>query len=92
MRRLPILICLAVGAALAAHAADAEAQAQEISACSLLTRDEVKEVVPWPPLLDPLESEETVLPNGSGCNYPNTYIQVLSASAWESFVDAFAKW
>src|SRR5262245_14904234 len=91
MRRLPIMICLAVGAALAAYAARADAQVQKISACSLLTREEVKEVVPWPPLLDQLESEEDVLPNGSGCNYPNTYIQVLSASAWESFVDVFGK-
>ena len=64
--------------------------ADRISACSLLTREEVKKIVPWAPLLDQFPSqEEPIGATGSACEYPTVGIQVLSYS--KSFVDAAGK-
>src|SRR5262245_12283048 len=74
-----------------ANAAAAGAPAQKISACSLLTREEVKSLSPWPPLLDPLETQEDSLQNGTACTYPNVHIQVLSMSQdqWKRWINSF---
>lgn len=55
--------------------------AQTVAACSLLPKDEVKQHLPWPPVLDqmPIE-EEAVGTSGSSCNYPSVFIQVLPFS------------
>lgn len=58
-----------------------QAGAQTVAACSLLPKDEVKQYLPWPPVLDqmPIE-EEAVGASGSSCNYPSVFIQVLPFS------------
>ena len=54
------------------------AGAQKIKACSLVTKEEVKQYLPWRPQLDqfPVE-EEDIGTTGSSCNYPSVFIQVL---------------
>jgi hypothetical protein len=47
--------------------------AKRISACSLLTREEVKKHAPWAALLDQFETEEEPI----GTAYPSVMIQVL---------------
>jgi hypothetical protein len=75
-----------------AHAATG-AQLQKVSACSLLTKEEVKKFAPWAPHLDQFEPEEEALANGSACNYPRVYIQVMSMSesGWKRWLDSFRK-
>jgi|RhiMethySRZTD1v2_1073278.scaffolds.fasta_scaffold404095_3 hypothetical protein len=61
-----------------AQAPSPGAKTDRINACSLLTKEEVKKIVPWAAMLDqfPVE-EEPVGTSGSSCNYPNVHIQVL---------------
>ena len=65
--------------------------AENVSACSLLTREEAKKLAPWPALFDQIKTQEDTLANGSGCAYPNVQIQVMSMSqdAWKRWVAAF---
>ena len=54
---------------------------ERVNACSLLTRDEVKKLVPWAPMLDQFPTdEESIGTSGSACSYPGVHIQVLSFS------------
>ena len=71
-----------------AHAASS-AQDQKVNACSLLSTEEVKKYAPWPPMLDQFKPEEETLANGSACNYPSVYIQVMSMSesGWKRWLD-----
>src|SRR5687768_17409346 len=56
-------------------------KAAKVTACSLLTRDEVKKLAPWPALLDQFKTEEeSIGASGSGCNYPSVLIQLLPFS------------
>lgn len=51
---------------------------ERISACSLLTRAEVKKLMPWPAMLDNLPNQEDAIgASGSACEYPSVGIQVL---------------
>jgi hypothetical protein len=65
--------------------------ADTAGACALLSKAEVKAIAPWPDFLDQLEPEEERLPNGSACNYPSVYVQVmtLDEAGWKRFVAAF---
>lgn len=67
----------------AASAPSLHAQAGKatIRACSLLTKEEVKRILPWKPMLDqfPVE-EEPIGTTGSSCNYPSVMIQILPSS------------
>ena len=57
------------------------AKAERINACSLLTRDEVRKIAPWTPVLDQFKSEEEPIgTTGSACEYPSVRIQVLPFS------------
>jgi hypothetical protein len=59
----------------------AAAGTSKVAACSLLSRDEVKQYLPWIPALDRMaEEEEPIGINGSSCNYPSATIQVMSFS------------
>jgi hypothetical protein len=50
-----------------------------ISACSLLTREEVKKHLPWASVLDQLKTQEEALGTyGSACTYPSVEVQVMS--------------
>ena len=62
--------------------ADSQAsQAGAIKACSLLTRAEVKKVLPWAPQLDQFPNEEEPIgTTGSSCGYPTVFIQVMPFS------------
>ena len=66
------------------------AKPERINACSLLTREEVKKIVPWDPRLDQFDIEEEAIgTTGSGCEYPLVRIQVLSFS--QGTIDAARK-
>lgn len=57
------------------------AKADPMKACSLLTRAEVKKVLPWAPQLDQFPNEEEPIgTTGSSCAYPTVFIQVLPFS------------
>jgi hypothetical protein len=61
-----------------------------ISVCSLLTKEEVKEHLPWIPLLDNMPiDEEPVGVSGSSCNYPSVFVQVLPFT--QNFMDMVRK-
>lgn len=63
---------------------------QRVSACSLLTREEIKKIVPWAPMLDQFKAEEEALgATGSSCTYPGVHIQVLPFS--QGTIDAAKK-
>jgi len=85
------IIAVAVAAPSGRLVQPARTEGQKISACSLLTREEVKKLVPWSALVDQIKTEEDPLSNGSSCTYPNTIVQVLSQSAWRSFIDIMRK-
>lgn len=70
-----VLITLGLGVAFAADGAE------RVGVCSLVSKEEVRQHLPWTPLLDaiPVE-EEPVGASGSACNYPSVYVQVLPFS------------
>lgn len=59
-----------------------------VKACSLMSKEEVRQLLPWHDLLDgmPIE-EEAVGVSGSSCNYPSVFIQVLPFS--QHTIEAF---
>lgn len=80
------LVALAVGLAAPAVLLAQGRESPKISACSLLTREEVKRHLPWIAALDALpHEEEPIGDSGSSCNYPSVFIQVLPSSSrvWE---------
>jgi uncharacterized protein YdhG (YjbR/CyaY superfamily) len=90
MRKLKTFLLTAVvalfssSAALALQqpqAAPPAAKAGPMRACSLLTRAEVKKLLPWPPQLEQFPNEEEPIgTTGSSCGYPTVFIQVLPFS------------
>jgi hypothetical protein len=54
-------------------------QPARLAACKLLSREEVKKILPWPAMFEqmPIE-EEPIGATGSSCNYPSVTIQVLA--------------
>ena len=77
MNRFAVLLGV-LGAGLAwSHAA----AAQQVGACSVLPKEEVKKHLPWNDVLDVLAIEEQPIgTSGSSCNYPTVFIQVLPFS------------
>lgn len=76
-----IAACLPTGSAdaLQKPPATAAAKSQRINACSLLTREEVKKIMPWPAVVDQFPTqEEAIGTDGSSCEYPSVGIQVLA--------------
>jgi hypothetical protein len=66
---------------LAQTTASGQPSSSQIHACSLLSKEEVKEHLPWPDFLDQMPAEEESLgPRGTACNYPSVYIQLLRFS------------
>ena len=61
-------------------------------ACSVLTRAEVRQLVPWSDQMEGIfpQEEEDQLANGSGCEYPSIRVQVMSSSPqqWQRWIDA----
>jgi hypothetical protein len=55
------------------------AQSVRVAACKLLSKDEVKKILPWAAMFDqmPIE-EEPIGIAGSSCNYPSATVQVLA--------------
>jgi len=70
--------------ALAAHgrqAASPGAKTDRLSACSLLTRAEVKKLMPWPSHVDQIpDQEDPIGTTGSSCAYPSVHVQVMPFS------------
>jgi len=61
-----------------------------IRACSLLTRETVRQHLPWHAVLDQFPAEEEPIgAAGSSCNYPSVFIQILPFS--QGTLDAFRK-
>ena len=49
-----------------------------IPACSLMSKEEVKQHLPWPAMLDQFPAEEEAMGNyGSACEYPSVRVQVI---------------
>lgn len=62
----------------------------KVDACSLLTKAEVKEFLPWAAHVDALPvGREDMGETGSACNYPTVYIQLFPYS--RQFMDAALK-
>jgi hypothetical protein len=67
-----------------------KAPAGTVKVCSLLTKEEVKKHLPWPPFLDQMEPEEEAIGNsGSSCNYPSVDVQVVAFQ--QGTIDAVRK-
>ena len=68
-------------------------QAQRVDACSLLTREEVKKLAPWPDFLDQMWVKEERSAGGASCNYPSVYIQIMPMpeSGWTRWLEGFKK-
>lgn len=62
-----------------------------LHACSVLTRAEVRKLVPWSDLIESAlpEAQEDQFPNGSGCEYPSVRVQIMSTSPdqWKRWVE-----
>jgi hypothetical protein len=84
--RIALAITLS-GLSLQATAADDAS----IHACSVLTRAEVRQHVPWPDQMERIfpQAEEDRFANGSGCEYPSIRVQVMSTTPdqWQRWVD-----
>ena len=50
-----------------------------VAACKLLSKEEVKKILPWQTMFDQMPIEEDPIgATGSSCNYPSTTIQILA--------------
>jgi hypothetical protein len=60
-------------------------------ACSVLTRAEVRKLVPWSDQMEGIfpQEEEDQFANGSGCEYPSVRLQIMSTSPdqWRRWVE-----
>jgi hypothetical protein len=60
-------------------------------ACSVLSRAEVRKLVPWSDQMESLfpQAEEDQFANGSGCEYPSVRVQIMSTTPqqWQRWVD-----
>ena len=80
---LVVLVVLGLGAtSQAALQPIGEAQAGQparVAACKLLSKEEVKKILPWQAMFDQMPIEEDPIgTTGSSCNYPSTTIQILA--------------
>ena len=54
-------------------------QPARVAACKLLSKEEVKKILPWQAMFDQMPIEEDPIgATGSSCNYPSATIQVLA--------------
>src|SRR5688500_15530146 len=54
-------------------------QPARVAACKLLSKEEVKKILPWTAMFDQMRiEEEPIGAAGSSCNYPSVTIQVLA--------------
>ncbi len=80
-----LLVSLMVGVGSMPHAALLPLEAAQsgqparVAACKLLSKEEVKKILPWQAMFDqmPVE-EEPIGATGSSCSYPSATIQVLA--------------
>jgi hypothetical protein len=60
-------------------------------ACSVLTRAEVRRIMPWSEQMEGIfpKEEEDQFANGSGCEYPSVRVQIMSTSPdhWKRWVE-----
>lgn len=87
-----IAACLATAGVVARSLAqEPGANYKIVKVCSLLSIAEVKNLAPWPPMLDQFAKaeEEPVGTIGSSCNFPTVFIQVLAFR--QSFIDILRK-
>jgi hypothetical protein len=75
---------------LVSAAAATAAPADVVHACSLLSKAEVKKIVPWPDFLDQMPVNEEAIAGGTACNYPTVHVQVMTndPGRWKGFVNA----
>ena len=53
-----------------------------VAACKLLSKEEVKKILPWQAMFDQMPiDEDPIGTTGSSCNYPSTTIQILAYTA-----------
>jgi hypothetical protein len=63
------------------QAASPGAKTDRISACSLVSRAEVKKLLPWAPHVDQVANQEDPIgTTGSSCAYPTVHVQVMPFS------------
>ena len=75
---IAVSIVAAAASPLAAQPRPTQPPGAKVRACSLLTKAEVKQRLPWRAALDNIPVEEEPLgPSGSSCNYPSVLIQVM---------------
>jgi hypothetical protein len=83
---IPLAISLCVLARHAAAASD-----PTMHACAVLTRAEVRKLVPWSDQMESIfpQEEEDRFANGSGCEYPSVRVQIMSTSPdqWQRWVE-----
>ena len=86
LRRISLFYVLLIGSSSTSRADIIEPtpnapglQAPRVSACKLVSKEEVKKILPWEAMFDqmPLE-EDPIGTTGSSCNYPSATIQVLA--------------
>jgi hypothetical protein len=54
-------------------------QPARVAACKLLSKEEVKKILPWQAMFDQMPIEEDPIgTTGSSCNYPSATIQILA--------------
>jgi hypothetical protein len=54
-------------------------QPARVAACKLLSKEEVRKILPWEAMFDQMQiEEEPIGTTGSSCNYPSATIQVLA--------------
>ena len=83
---IPLAISLYVFSQHATAASD-----PTMHACSVLTRAEVRKIMPWSDQMERIfpNEEEDQFANGSGCEYPSVRVQIMSTSPdqWQRWVD-----
>ena len=84
------LLCAGIQPLVALQAKPQATTSPRLSACSLLSKEEVKKHLPWRAALDQLKVEEDPIgASGSGCSFPTVYVQVMPFSP--NFLEAARK-
>ena len=82
-KRILLMVLVSITAAPAAPA-------DVVHACALLSKAEVKKIMPWQDFLDQMPVEEEAIAGGTACSYPTVRVQVMAndAARWKGFVNA----
>ncbi|MBL8989098.1 MAG: hypothetical protein JNJ80_22680 [Gemmatimonadetes bacterium] len=75
------LLLLILGTTTARSLAGQSQAPAKVAVCSLLTKQEVRTLLPWKQILDMEPEEEAIGTTGSSCNYPSVMIQVLPTTS-----------